>query len=72
MQILLTIAVSIASCERSFSELKLIMSHLRATMGQERLSDLPLLSIERVETESTSFEALIDQFAATKARRVKF
>src|ERR1700733_13713 len=32
--ILLTIAVSIASCERSFSKLKLILSYLRASMGQ--------------------------------------
>ena len=33
LQILLTIAVSIASCERSFSKLKLILSHLRVSMG---------------------------------------
>ena len=33
LQILLTIAVSIASCERSFSKLKLILSYLRASMG---------------------------------------
>lgn len=32
VQIMLTIAVSIASCERSFSKLKLIFSYLRATM----------------------------------------
>ncbi|KAJ6668573.1 hypothetical protein lerEdw1_012055 [Lerista edwardsae] len=37
VQILLTIAVSIASCERSFSKLKLILSCLRASMGQQRL-----------------------------------
>ncbi|KAH3773132.1 hypothetical protein DPMN_174486 [Dreissena polymorpha] len=37
LQILLTIAVSIASCERSFSKLKLILSYLRASMGQDRL-----------------------------------
>ena len=72
VQILLTFAVSIASCERSFGKLKLIRSHLRASMGQERLCDLPLLSIERAETESANIEALIDQFAATKARRVQF
>jgi hypothetical protein len=47
LQILLTIAVSIASCERSFSKLKLILSYLRTTMGQQRLVDLALLSIER-------------------------
>jgi len=30
LQILLTIAVSIASCERSFSKPKLILTYLRA------------------------------------------
>jgi hypothetical protein len=52
LQILLTIAVSIASCERSFSKLKLILSYLlRALMGQDRLSDLALLSVERETLE---------------------
>ena len=42
LEILLTIPVSIASCERSFSKLKLILSYSRASMGQNRLSDLAL------------------------------
>ena len=45
LQILLTIAVSIASCERSFSKLKIILQFLRASMGQDRLSDLALHSL---------------------------
>ncbi len=51
IQIMLTIAVSITRCERSFSKLKLILSYLRASMGQGRLCDLTLLSVEREETE---------------------
>ncbi|XP_013778831.1 uncharacterized protein LOC106463354 [Limulus polyphemus] len=51
IQIMLTIAVSIDSCERSFSKLKLILSNLRASMGQGRLCDLALLSVEREETK---------------------
>lgn len=43
IQIMLTIAVSIASCERSFSKLKLILNYLTASMGQDRLCDLALL-----------------------------
>ena len=53
LQILLTIAVSIASCERSFSKLKLILSYLRVSMGQQRLVDLAILSIEKETLEST-------------------
>ena len=49
LQILLTVAVSIASFEQSFSKLKLILSYLRSSMSQERLCDLALLSIERDE-----------------------
>ncbi|XP_053153204.1 uncharacterized protein LOC128345369 [Hemicordylus capensis] len=71
IQIMLTIAVSVASCERSFSKLKLILSSLRASMGQGRLCDLALLSIEREETDQTNFDGIIDQFASMKARRAK-
>ena len=37
-KILLTIHVTVASAERSFSKLKLIKSYLRLTMSQKRLS----------------------------------
>ena len=52
MQILLIISVSIASCERSFSKLKLILSYLLASMGKDRLSNLVLLSVERKKWKS--------------------
>jgi len=42
----LTISVSSASSERSFSHLKIIKSCHRCTMGQERLSQLSLINIE--------------------------
>ncbi|XP_072172633.1 zinc finger MYM-type protein 1-like [Diadema setosum] len=71
VQIMLTVAVSIASCERSFSKLKLILSYLRASMGQDRLCDLALLSVEREETEKIDFEQIIDRFAAEKARKIR-
>ncbi|XP_065665426.1 uncharacterized protein LOC136086860 [Hydra vulgaris] len=70
LQILLTIAVSVASCERSFSKLKLINSYLRASMGQSRLCDLALLSIEREITEEIDFDNVIKEFAAIKARKI--
>ncbi|GBN77815.1 hypothetical protein AVEN_123080-1 [Araneus ventricosus] len=53
LHILLIIATSIASCERSFSKLKLILSYLRASMGQKRLCDITLLSIEKAVTKKT-------------------
>ena len=70
LQILLTIAVSIASCERSFSKLNLILSYLRSSMGQQRLDDLAQLSIERETLELIDFDDIIDRFAAAKARKL--
>ena len=45
-RLLVTIRFSIASCERSFSKLKLI-KHVRSSMLQERLVSLALISIKR-------------------------
>jgi hypothetical protein len=70
LQILLTVAVSIASCERSFSKLKLILSYLRASMGQDRLSDLALLSVEKETFETIDFNVVTDRFAGMKARKI--
>jgi hypothetical protein len=46
-QIYLTLPVTSATAERSFSRKKLIKSYLRSAMSYERLSGLALLSIER-------------------------
>lgn len=71
LKIFLTVCVSVASCERSFSKLKLIKSYLRTTMGQSRLNGLALLSIESECADSIDFDEVIRQFAAVKSRRVK-
>ncbi len=72
VQIALTIAVSSAECERSFSSLKRIKTRLRTTMGEDRLSDLAILSIERDMASNTlDYEQIIDEFAsADKNRRI--
>ena len=46
-RILLTMPVTVASAERSFSKLKLLKSYLRSSMSQERLDDLAILCIEK-------------------------
>ena len=62
LQIALTIVVSTASCERSFSALKRIKSHLRTTMTDERLANLATLSIEKSVCTIISLESVIDKF----------
>ncbi|XP_056392625.1 zinc finger MYM-type protein 1-like [Hyla sarda] len=72
LKLFLTICVSVASCERSFSKLKLIKNYLRSTMGQSRLSDLALLSVESELVQTIDFDEVINSFAALKARKAKF
>lgn len=72
LKLCLTICVSVASCERSFSKLKLIKNYLRSTMGQSRLSDLAILSIESELVKGIDFNEVIHNFAALKARKTKF
>ena len=69
LQILLTMSVSVASCERSFNKLKLIKLYLKSTMGRERLSNLAILSIEKSTLDSIDFDDIIDCFAETRTRK---
>lgn len=71
-RIMLTLPVSVASGERSFSKLKLIKNHLRSTMKQDRLNGLSIISIEYELAETISYDDIIDDFASKKARRGVF
>ena len=51
LRIFLTLGTSVATSERSFSKLKLIKTHLRSTMGQLRLTNLSIVSIEHEVAE---------------------
>ncbi|XP_021843059.2 uncharacterized protein [Spinacia oleracea] len=69
-RILLTIPVTVASAERSFSKLKLLKSYLRSTMLQERLNGLALIAIENDLLETVQYEDLVDEFASKSVRRM--
>ncbi|XP_050150561.1 uncharacterized protein LOC126625538 [Malus sylvestris] len=71
-KILLTVPVTVASAERSFSKLKLLKSYLQSTMLQERLNGLALISMESGFLDKVDYEGLIDDFAAKNARRSIF
>ena len=71
LQIALTIVVSTAHCERSFSALKRIKTYLRSTMTEQRLIDLAVLSIERELSKQISLDQVVNEFASKdKNRRI--
>ena len=61
LQTLLTVAISVAGCERSFSKMKLIMTYRRSSMTESRLTNLAILSIERETVEQVDFSKLIEK-----------
>ncbi|XP_052621147.1 uncharacterized protein LOC111916696 [Lactuca sativa] len=67
--ILLTIPITVASAERSFSKLKLLKNYLRSSMSQERLYGLAMLCIEKDMLDKIDFDNIINDFASRKARR---
>ncbi|XP_022866979.1 uncharacterized protein LOC111386749 [Olea europaea var. sylvestris] len=68
--VLLTIPVTVASTERSFSKLKLIKSYLRSSMSQERLNGLALISIEKNMLDKLDVSSLITNFTSQNVRRL--
>lgn len=71
LRIAMTLPVTVAQAERSFSKLKLIKSYLRSTMSQERLTGLAVISINHVIGEQISYDDIIDDFASRRARKVR-
>ncbi|KAG2597559.1 hypothetical protein PVAP13_5KG132507 [Panicum virgatum] len=71
-RILLTVPVTVASAERSFSKLKLLRNCLRTTMLQERLNGLTMCSIEKDILDNLDLDTIINDFASRNARRIFF
>ncbi|XP_046862771.1 zinc finger MYM-type protein 1-like [Xenia sp. Carnegie-2017] len=75
-QLILTMPSTSSSAERSFSALKRIKTYLRSTQGQERLSALATISIEKemlvsLQGKPRFYEDVIKEFCA-KERRMEF
>jgi hypothetical protein len=69
-RILLTISVTVASVERSFSKLKLVKSYLRSSMTQERLNGLATIALESDVLEQIKYGDLIEDFTSRNTRRM--
>ena len=69
-RVLLTIPVTVASAERSFSKLKLLKSYMRTTMTQQRLNDLATISLESEVMEKIAYEDIIEDFISKNPQRM--
>lgn len=69
LNIALVLPVSSAACERSFSALKLIKTHLRSTMCDSRLTSIAVLSVERVRALGLNLDDFVDEFDARHDNR---
>ena len=63
LRIYLTMPITVASGERSFSKLKLMKTYMRSTVSQERLNSLSMLSIESEIAKAINFENILNDFA---------
>lgn len=72
LRILLTLPVTVASGERSFSKLKLIKNYLWSSTSQDRLVALAIISIEYELLSQIESESIIKEFSNKKARKVVF
>ncbi|XP_053145992.1 zinc finger MYM-type protein 1-like [Hemicordylus capensis] len=70
LRIFQTLPVSVSSCVPYFRKRRQIKNYLRATMTEERLSSLAILSIESKLAKEISFNAVIEEFAAKNDRRL--
>lgn len=69
LQIYLTLAVSNATGERSFSCLNILKDFLRNTIGQVKMANLAILSIEKEAMEKCNYDEQIDEFSMKKSRK---
>ena len=69
ISILKILPITTASNERFFSSLKNVKTFLRTTMGDNRLSDLMVLNLEKEEAKCVDLYKAVDAFSNMKQRR---
>lgn len=63
IQVAITIPVSSATCERSFSAMRRVKNWLRTSMQQNRFTNLSTICIERDITNNLDNEKILNKFA---------
>lgn len=68
----MTIPVTSATAERTFSVLRRMKTYLRSTMTQERLNNVMLLHIYKELTDETNLEEIAQSFSTANDRRINY
>lgn len=68
-QYLLTLPVTVASVERSFSKMKIVKSRLRTKMDDERLNSLLICTLETDILDQLNDEEVVEKWLDSKAGR---
>ena len=63
-RILFTVAVTVASAERTFSYLNLLRNYMRSTMSQEKLNGLTILCLEKKLLDKIDIDTIVTDFAS--------
>ena len=72
VRIYLTIPVTTATGERSFSAVRCIKTYLRSTMSQQRLNNIMLLNVHKDLTDGLDLPTVARQFVDANERRRRF
>lgn len=70
VKVVATLPVTVASCERAHSKIKIINNYLRASMSDDRLENLVQISIERDMADRIELDSLVDKFKAAGSRKL--
>jgi len=70
LQVALTLPVSSATCERSFSAMRRIKTWVRTSMHQERFTNLSILHIEKDLTKNIDTECILNEFSKSSRMMV--
>ena len=68
LQLLLTIAISVTSRDRSFSKSKRLKTYLRSTMSQTRLRGLTIISIDKNLARTIDYDEIFKTSAPKKSK----
>ena len=72
LQLVMTLPVSSATCERSFSAMRRVRNYLRTTMSEDRFSALSSLYIERDLSSTIDVHDVVAHYASKQNRRLQF